>query len=258
MFLETAARYTGCQGKTLVLLTLLLGIAALVSLSPTQQAPYAMTMASRPMQSMQATHAFNPMQSRQPLFLQPERFQPVSASKMESEFGRREMMDGLAFAFAAGLAHEKAAFAVTPVDLKDDRKAKATGFDITYEARDLDLPQNVRDGMTQARTSAADTKKRVAESVKRLEAVQSDIKVAYWSDAGNALRRQVGTLRFDLNTLAETKPAGEKKVALAAKKAFFSDVEKLDLAIKEKKLEPALKAYDKASASLDAVLKTVA
>merc|ERR1712151_1282070 len=205
---------------------------------------------------MQAARAFNPMQPRR------SRFQPVSvsANKMGNEFepSRREMIDGLAFAFAAALAQEKAALAVTPVDLKDDRKAKATGFDITYEARDLDLPQNVRDGMTQARTSAADTKKRVAESVKRLEAVQSDIKVAYWSDAGNSLRRQVGTLRFDLNTLAETKPAGEKKVALAAKKAFFSDVEKLDLAIKEKKLEPALKAYDKASASLDAVLKTVA
>merc|ERR1712176_1648554 len=217
-----------------------------------------MTMASRPMQSMQATHAFNPMQSRQPLFLQPERFQPASASKMESKFGRREMMDGLAFAFAAGLAHEKAAFAVTPVDLKDDRKAKATGFDITYEARDLDLPQNIRDGMTQARTSAVDTKARVAESQKRFSSVLDDIKVAYWSDAGNALRRQVGTLRFDLNTLAETKPAGEKKAALSAKTKFFSDVEKLDLAIKEKKLEPALKAYDQASASLDAVLKTVA
>merc|ERR1719436_1616660 len=168
-------------------------------------------------------------------------------------------MSGFAFALAgATAAHEKAAFAVTPVDLKDDRKAKATGFDITYEARDLDLPQNIRDGLTQARTSSADTKKRVSESVKRLEGVLSDIKVAYWSDAGNQLRRQVGTLRFDLNTLAETKPASEKKAVLAAKKAFFSDVEKLDLAIKEKKLEPALKAYDKASASLDAVLKTVA
>merc|ERR1712176_1735671 len=216
-----------------------------------------MTMASRPMQSMQATHAFNPMQSRQPLFLQPERFQPASASKMESEFGRREMMDGLAFAFAAGLAHEKAAFAVTPVDLKDDRKAKATGFDITYEARDLDLPQNICDGLTQARTSSADTKKRVAESIKRLEGVLSDIKVAYWSDAGNQLRRQVGTLRFDLNTLAETKGPSEKKAALALKKEYFKDIQSLDLAIREKKMEVALKAYAKAQGELEELLKLV-
>merc|ERR1712176_742750 len=216
-----------------------------------------MTMASRPMQSMQATHAFNPMQSRQPLFLQPERFQPASASKMESKFGRREMMDGLAFAFAAALAHEKAAFAFTPVDLKDDRKAKATGFDITYEARDLDLPQNIRDGMTQARTSAVDTKARVAESQKRFSSVLDDIKVAYWSDAGNALRRQVGTLRFDLNTLAETKGPSEKKAALALKKQYFADIQSLDLAIREKKMEPALKAYAKAQGELEELLKLV-
>merc|ERR1719356_2075915 len=211
-------------------------------------------------QSMQATAAFNPMQPRRPQFMQPARFQPVFANNKDSELepSRREVMDGLAFAFAAALANEKAAVAVTPVDLKDDRAAKAKGYDIIYEARDLDLPQNIRDGLTQARTSSADTKKRVSESVKRLEGVLSDIKVAYWSDAGNQLRRQVGTLRFDLNTLAETKPAGEKKVALAAKKAFFSDVEKLDLAIREKKMDNALKAYDGASSSLDAVLKLVA
>merc|ERR1712228_955406 len=209
------------------------------------------------MQSMQATKAFNPMQPRRPLFLQPERFQPASASKMESEFGRREMMDGLAFAFAAGLAHEKAAFAVTPVDLKDDRKAKATGFDITYEARDLDLPQNVRDGMTQARSSVADTKKRVVESSKRITSVGDDVKVAYWTQAGNELRRQVGTLRFDLNTLAQAKPGNEKKAVQAARKKLFADVEVLDLAIREKKMDAALAAYDKAKSSLDVVLNVV-
>jgi len=244
MFQETAARYTRCEGKTLLLLTLLLGIAAFVSLSPAQQestlnmvsTPYAMTMASQPTQSM-----------RRPLFLQP---QTVSGREMEPS--RRGMIDGLAFAFAAALAHDKAAFAVTPMDLKDDRAAKKAGFDITYEARDLDLPQNVRDGMTQARSSAADTKKRVVESSKRLAVVLDDVKIAYWTQAGNELRRQVGTLRFDLNTLA-----GGNKAVLGAKKKFFADVETLDLAIREKKMEAALAAYDKVSSSLDAVLKQV-
>merc|ERR1712216_1048078 len=128
---------------------------------------------------------------------------------------------------------------------------------ITYEARDLDLPQNVRDGFTQARASTKDTKARVAESQKRIADVLADIKIAYWSDAGNALRRQVGTLRFDLNTLAEAKPAAEKKAVRAASKKFFADVESLDLAIREKKLDSALKAYDKSAVSLDAVLKMV-
>merc|ERR1712151_530063 len=116
------------------------------------------------------------MQARRPKFMQPARFQPAFANKMDSEFepSRREMIDGFAFAFAAALAHEKAALAVTPVDLKDDRAAKKSGYDITYEARDLDLPQNVRDGFTQARSSVADTKKRVLESSKRLGSVLDD------------------------------------------------------------------------------------
>merc|ERR1711977_217415 len=145
--------------------------------------------------------------------------------------------------------------AVTPVDLKDDRSAKSTGFDLIYEARDLDLPQGVRDGLTQARTSIEDTKKRVTESKKRItKEVLPYIEKAYWTEAKEALRLQVGTLRFDLKTLAETKPKAEKKAALAAKKRFFSDIEKVDFAIREKKMDTALKSYGIAVTSLDALL----
>jgi hypothetical protein len=38
------------------------------------------------------------------------------------------------------------------------------------------------------------------------------------------LRRQVGTLRFDINALADTLPKAGKKDALAAKKVFISEV----------------------------------
>merc|ERR1711988_1840486 len=158
---------------------------------------------------------------------------------------------------AAGLATINllsAVSAVTPVDLKDDRKAKSMGFDLIYEARDLDLPQGVRDGLTQARSSANDTKKRVAESKTRItKEVLPYIEKAYWTEAKEALRLQVGTLRFDLNTLAETKSKTEKKAALAAKKQFFTDIEKVDFAIREKKMDSALKAYGIAVSSLDAV-----
>merc|ERR1711937_348934 len=159
---------------------------------------------------------------------------------------------------AAGLAAITIAnttFALTPVDLKDDRKAKSMGFDLIYEARDLDLPQNVRDGLTQARNSVDDTKKRVTESKKRItKEVLPYIEKAYWTEAKEALRLQVGTLRFDLKTLAETKPKAEKKAALAAKKKFFSDIEKVDFAIREKKMDTALKSYGIAVTSLDALL----
>merc|ERR1719456_1224317 len=148
--------------------------------------------------------------------------------------------------------------AVTPVDLKDDRKAKSMGFDLIYEARDLDLPQGVRDGLTQARSSTGDTKKRVAESKTRItKEVLPYIEKAYWTEAKEALRLQVGTLRFDLNTLAETKSKAEKKAVLAAKKQFFTDIEKVDFAIREKKIDAALKAYETAVTSLDAVLAKV-
>merc|ERR1719152_98905 len=169
----------------------------------------------------------------------------------------RRALATLVAGFAAVISSPKTV-ALTPVDLKDDRKAKSTGFDIIYEARDLDLPQNVRDGLTQARSSVDDTKKRVAESKKRItQGVLPYIKKAYWTKAKEALRLQVGTLRFDLNTLAETKPKAEKKAALTAKKQFFTDIDKVDFAIREKKIDAALKAYDTAVSSLDAALANV-
>merc|ERR1711977_789584 len=132
------------------------------------------------------------------------------------------------------------------------------GFDLIYEARDLDLPQGVRDGLTQARSSTGDTKKRVAESKTRItKEVLPYIEKAYWTKAKEALRLQVGTLRFDLNTLAESKSKTEKKSVLAAKKQFFNDIEKVDFAIREKKMEAAIKAYGVAVASLDSVLTQV-
>merc|ERR1719152_479635 len=133
----------------------------------------------------------------------------------------RRALATLVTGFAAVISSPKTV-ALTPVDLKDDRKAKSTGFDVIYEARDLDLPQNVRDGLTQARGSVDDTVKRIKESKKRItQDVLPFIKKAYWTQAKEALRGQVGTLRFDLNTLAETKPKSEKKAILAAKKVFF-------------------------------------
>merc|ERR1719389_719009 len=137
------------------------------------------------------------------------------------------------------------ALALSPVDLKDDRKAKSLGFDLIYEARDLDLPQNIRDGISQARSSVEDTKKRVAESEKRItQEVFPLIKKAYLTEAKEALRLQVGTLRFDLNTLTDAKPKAQRSSILAAKKQLFTEIEKVDFAIREKKLDLALDAYD--------------
>merc|ERR1712100_29064 len=138
--------------------------------------------------------------------------------------------------------------AVTAVDLNDDRNAKMTGFDLIYEARDLELPQNIRDGLSQARSSIEQTKQRVIESKKRItEQVTPSIMQSYWTEAREALRLQVGTLRFDLNTLAGTKQASTMKDALAAKKSFFNAIEKVDFSIREKNKDAALLALQEAT-----------
>ena len=53
------------------------------------------------------------------------------------------------FAAFAGLAVAKTANAV---DIQDDRKVRDKGFDLIYEARELELPQSVRDGLSQVRS----------------------------------------------------------------------------------------------------------
>merc|ERR1712193_40698 len=150
--------------------------------------------------------------------------------------------------------HFKAS-AVTPVDLKDDRLAKATGFDLIYEARDLDLPQNIRDGLTQSRGSLTETKKRVSESKLRFAIeVLPYIKKTYWNKAKEALRLQIGTLRMDLNTLSESLPKVEKEPALAIKSSFWSEIETLDFYMRQKDVDASLSSYKTALSSLDSLL----
>jgi len=205
------------------------------------------------------------MTQRSPVkFLQPStarygthltRATPERSNDRELAFERREVLNTLAFAAAAAVVQE--ASALSPVDLKDDRKAKSTGFDIIYEARDLDLSQATRDGFSQARSSIDETKTRVATIKKIIDTEMPPlIKKAYWTQAKEKLRLQVGTLRFDLGTLAATKAKGEKKAALAANKEFFVKAEKLDFAIREKNMEKAESAFTEAAASLDALVKS--
>lgn len=167
---------------------------------------------------------------------------------------RRNVLAGL-LAGAAALTASRA----NAIDLFDDRKAKKAGYDIIYEARDLDLPQNVREGFTQARESIAETKKRVAESGKRISnELEPVVSKAYWTEAREQLRRQVGTLRFDLNTLASTLEKPAKVKALSLKDEFLAEVEALDYALVKKDKETALKKLETVKAKLGNVLSTLA
>merc|ERR1712113_1315301 len=101
---------------------------------------------------------------------------------------------------------------------------------------------------TQAREGGPEfAKKRIAEMVGRLDkSVKPAIDKAYWTEAKEELRRQLGSLRFDLNTLAEG-----NKAAMAARKVALLDIEKLDAAIRAKDRELALQRFPVAMASLD-------
>lgn len=143
----------------------------------------------------------------------------------------------------------------TAIDVIDDRKARNNGFDLIYEARDLDLPQNVRDGLTQARQDLAATKKRIAESEKRIDTLLPPaVSKAYWTEAREELRRQVGNLRFDINAVAETLPKDARKALLQEKKEFFALVEELDLALVKKQKEDALAKLPAVQSKLDSVI----
>jgi len=185
---------------------------------------------------------------------------PVSRSAVvvrASAESRRAVLTGF-FAGAAALTLGNQVQAATPVDVFDDRKVREKGFDLIYEARDLDLPQNVRDGLTQQRQSIDSTKQRVKESETRIDTdLEPFIKKSYWTEAREQLRRQVGTLRFDLNVLADTKPKEEKKKALALRKDFIAQVEALDYALRSKDQATALDKLASTKTALDTVLAAV-
>ncbi|KAF5832886.1 oxygen-evolving enhancer protein 3, chloroplastic [Dunaliella salina] len=184
---------------------------------------------------------------------------PSRASRVvvHASADRRAVLSGF-MAGAAALSLSPQAQALNDIDLKDFRDQRQKGFDIIYEARDLDLDQDTRDGLSQARKDLNLTKERVKESEKRIdENMEFLIKKNYWPTARNELRTQVGTLRFDLTALAETKPKEEKKKAFAAKKDFFAKVEDLDFQLRVKNEPKAMERLNVLKSSLDELLSQI-
>merc|ERR1719498_672844 len=170
--------------------------------------------------------------------------------------GRRAALGGLFGAVALGAAGASRAQteSVAPPVFIDDRKAVKNGFNIIYEARDLSLDQDTRDGMTQARTGLTDTKARVVDAGKKLTEAGKYVDKKYWTEGRNVLRRLVGTLRFDLAAIADTKAGAAKKEAIKKNKDFFQSLEDLDNAMKKKNQEAAQKAYSKTVSAYQAAI----
>jgi len=132
------------------------------------------------------------------------------------------------------------------------------GFDIIYEARDLDLPQSTRDGLDQVRSSLAATKARIAEAERRVDGkLGGYVQKAYWTLAREELRGQLGTLRFDLNTVASSLSKDGKTAATEAKNEFLAAADKLDFAIRQKNSDKANAALATTQAALDAAIATL-
>ncbi|EFN51130.1 hypothetical protein CHLNCDRAFT_141328 [Chlorella variabilis] len=206
------------------------------------------------MQTVTSSKAFVAGQAVRAAAPAPRASRAAVVVRASGEESRRAVLGGM----LAGVA----ALAASPaqaLDLIDDRKARSAGFDIIYEARDLDLPQATRDGMSQIRADVAAAKARIAESEKRIDSeLEGYISKAYWTQGRNELRRQIGTLRFDINALADGLPKAAKKEALAARADFLAAVEKLDYALVKKNGSDAAKALAETKATLDAVIAKLA
>lgn len=141
---------------------------------------------------------------------------------------------------AATLANP--AMALNSIPFKDMR-AQKEGIMLTYQARDGSLTQDERGGLDLARDPAY-AKNRFDESASRFSGVGDAISKKYWTEGREELRRQVGDMRFDINTLAAAKSgAATKAKILAAKKDLFETVDKLDFAMRMKDQATASKVF---------------
>jgi len=177
--------------------------------------------------------------------------------------GRREAMQVATFTAGAALFAGKAQAGGVDYNIIDDRKAVTEkGFWSIYEARDLEVTQRTGGGGESTRfalqkLSPADTKKRVAESVARIEkVVPGFVEKEYYPVAQRELRTVVGYLRFDLEFLATL--AADKKAGTAAAKSVSKAIEDFDFQLRQKNQEKAKATYAVLVAELKAAQKVLA
>jgi photosystem II oxygen-evolving enhancer protein 3 len=150
------------------------------------------------------------------------------------------------------------ALALNMIELTDQRVTNKEGLQLIYEARDLNIAETTRqDGASRfafQKLTTAQTAARAKESISRLDQdMATYVNKAYWTQARNELRRQVGTMRFDINNLVENKGSGKEDA-----KAFYKNVEKLDFAIRQKDKAAATAALAVVQAQGDSLIKSLA
>lgn len=205
-------------------------------------------MAASTMQTQRMCLAGQSLQTARPSSAARVSRSAVVARASEEVPSRRAILGGVLAAVAAVSVPQANA---AGVDIIDGTKLRQQGFDIIYEARDLDLPQATRDGISQFRGSLNDTKERFTEASRRINNDLGDlVSKKYWTQARESLRGQVGNIRFDVNTIAKSFDKEKRKLAFESRDKFNTAVDKLDYAIRKKIPEEADAAYAEAKSAL--------
>jgi len=162
------------------------------------------------------------------------------------------------FAATAVVLSATPSFAATSIELTDKRSENQNGLQLIYEARDLDIDAKPRsEGPSRfsfQKLTTKETAARAKESVTRINKdVGEYVGKKYWTQASNELRRQVGTLRFDINNLVDAK-GGDS----ASAKAFYKSLEKLDFAIRQKDQDAATALLAEVQTSANALIASLA
>eukprot|EP00238_Polyblepharides_amylifera_P001233 CAMPEP_0196570396 /NCGR_PEP_ID=MMETSP1081-20130531/452_1 /TAXON_ID=36882 /ORGANISM="Pyramimonas amylifera, Strain CCMP720" /LENGTH=178 /DNA_ID=CAMNT_0041886813 /DNA_START=193 /DNA_END=729 /DNA_ORIENTATION=+ len=173
---------------------------------------------------------------------------------------RREMLSLVGVAAASLIASK--AQATQDILLIDDLDKRSKGFELIYEARDLEITERTRPGEATRtalqRLPPKETADRIAESAKRIKSVVPPLVAKeYFPAAREELRRQVGYLRMDINTLADGKSGAEKKAQKVLNKNCIDKLEALDFELRSKKQDASNAAFAALIPALDAVVGSV-
>jgi len=173
----------------------------------------------------------------------------VRAQAQEPTSSRRQMLGFAGLAAGLLVGANQSAHAIG-IELIDDKSKKLDyNNNIADQARDVDIDNNIRTGRTQARADKQFVVSRVAENKKRIENdVKGYIDSKAWYFATQELRRQLGNMSLDMNTLVAA--SSDKKQGAALKKDFFTAVDNMDFAIKKKDQAKALKYQEESVAKL--------
>eukprot|EP00252_Welwitschia_mirabilis_P011481 TRINITY_DN2573_c0_g1_i2.p1 TRINITY_DN2573_c0_g1~~TRINITY_DN2573_c0_g1_i2.p1 ORF type:complete len:204 (+),score=12.43 TRINITY_DN2573_c0_g1_i2:70-681(+) len=179
----------------------------------------------------------------------PRRIPRVIAS---AEGGRRDVLRLLATSVTLGFAAKKALADARPIKLE---KGGKQAVQLADEARDLKLPLKERFYLQPL--TADEAKARAKESANDIIKVKELIDKKAWPYVQNDLRLRAEYLRYDLNTVINSKPKDQKKPLKDLTAKLFDSINNLDYAARNKSTPNAEKYYAETVTALNNVLSNL-